>query len=1001
MNKKVLTLCASFLLAGGMLSMVNALPANPTQIETRVASTEVAEAVQLSVVPTLSETFTAEGILDEFTNNARLFVLSDENGDGAGLNRFLYNTAEATTNCGTYPTSDYASAYWTYQADGRFVNNNDEVLTLAESQTFEIVPVVTGKDKKATPFFLLRAGKKYVQRTSGNGGASVFSLVDQADNASFFVSVQTAYSEAYTADELNKVTSEGFALSFAVAEGDDSAVVGTDAFAGSLKAVDNDKDGLYKLTTSDAKKVVVFDEDDQIGDNQSAKKGAFSLVDEGKQSDYNYYFKIYKADNDTKAVKVDVASSKQSNATVYTAFIATLGTTNYLTAGTDLTNAKLPYIKLGATDVKDLKELLTGEFVEIYYEKTGKESTSNKYKINGVLSVNNTKTGDEADYVAKSTVLTNAPEIEWALTLNKDENLVLTNRENTNVSITIDELRYTDKAGVYKVVGDDNINGDLITINFVKNHKKTDGFKVYTKDELRNTAYYLGQSRQNEGDDITAYWSENHAGSHIIGATVDKEIATKWNISLAEKADKAETDSVFIVSTMNVWKDGKLTEKQDTLVILPYKFQNRSNSEYVDLNADDKLNYYICNPSKKVEDAQMFALKMKPNGTYNYVTVDKTGYVEEVGDSKVYNFNSLENGTWKDMNLYAEDANSLLIVENVDAPEYRKLVSTLGVDTVSIYRDENESEVIYEQRNDKAIVEDKALSFLNIENLNDPKFDINPAIYVDSAYVNRGNNKCWQYLLAVNVEEKLNTFCPDNPTHNTEEWIKEHGVCPHAIKTPYLKARFLVNLIDTANIYGATHLHNNPYINQTEEGDTRAKLAFVPGFHVGDSLYLVTNSDTVCVDLRTPNFTIGKFAFKYVDAMNSDAFKIQTAYKDYTPEAETYDPNYTNEGFLRWTNGCIVVDKGYERGDVFNMAESYEGTPTANEEISANAAVSVVATDGAVIVKGAEGKNVIVSTILGKVVANEVMNSDNETIAAPAGIVVVSVDGESFKVAVK
>ena len=36
-----------------------------------------------------------------------------------------------------------------------------------------------------------------------------------------------------------------------------------------------------------------------------------------------------------------------------------------------------------------------------------------------------------------------------------------------------------------------------------------------------------------------------------------------------------------------------------------------------------------------------------------------------------------------------------------------------------------------------------------------------------------------------------------------------------------------------------------------------------------------------------------------------------------------------------------------------------------------------------------------------EVVANEVLNSDNETIAAPAGIVVVSVDGESFKVAVK
>ncbi|MDY6253577.1 MAG: DUF6383 domain-containing protein [Bacteroidales bacterium] len=43
----------------------------------------------------------------------------------------------------------------------------------------------------------------------------------------------------------------------------------------------------------------------------------------------------------------------------------------------------------------------------------------------------------------------------------------------------------------------------------------------------------------------------------------------------------------------------------------------------------------------------------------------------------------------------------------------------------------------------------------------------------------------------------------------------------------------------------------------------------------------------------------------------------------------------------------------------------------------------------------------MVSTILGKVVANEVLTSDNATIAAPAGVVVVSVDGESFKVVVK
>ena len=132
--------------------------------------------------------------------------------------------------------------------------------------------------------------------------------------------------------------------------------------------------------------------------------------------------------------------------------------------------------------------------------------------------------------------------------------------------------------------------------------------------------------------------------------------------------------------------------------------------------------------------------------------------------------------------------------------------------------------------------------------------------------------------------------------------------------------------------------------------------------------------------------------------------KAMVEYATEEDVAEIYEenPSYiTNEGYLRWVNGTIAVVRNWEAGDVFSIEEGVEATPTANEEISANAAVSVVAVDGAVIVKGAEGKNVIVSTILGKVVANEVLNSDNETIAAPAGIVVVSVDGESFKVAVK
>jgi len=75
--------------------------------------------------------------------------------------------------------------------------------------------------------------------------------------------------------------------------------------------------------------------------------------------------------------------------------------------------------------------------------------------------------------------------------------------------------------------------------------------------------------------------------------------------------------------------------------------------------------------------------------------------------------------------------------------------------------------------------------------------------------------------------------------------------------------------------------------------------------------------------------------------------------------------------------------------------------PTANEGVSATE-VKIIATDGAINVKNAAGKNVVVSTILGQIVANEVLTSDNATISVPAGIVIVSVDGEeAVKVNVK
>ena len=63
--------------------------------------------------------------------------------------------------------------------------------------------------------------------------------------------------------------------------------------------------------------------------------------------------------------------------------------------------------------------------------------------------------------------------------------------------------------------------------------------------------------------------------------------------------------------------------------------------------------------------------------------------------------------------------------------------------------------------------------------------------------------------------------------------------------------------------------------------------------------------------------------------------------------------------------------------------------------------VKVIGGQGAVTVQGAAGKVITVANILGQTLANQVAASDNVTIAVPAGIVVVAVDGEATKVIVK
>ncbi len=146
---------------------------------------------------------------------------------------------------------------------------------------------------------------------------------------------------------------------------------------------------------------------------------------------------------------------------------------------------------------------------------------------------------------------------------------------------------------------------------------------------------------------------------------------------------------------------------------------------------------------------------------------------------------------------------------------------------------------------------------------------------------------------------------------------------------------------------------------------------------------------------------INRFKFQIVETEDGDGLyyirQTKAGLKD-----DDYDTTTDPEDFV--TKYLYVINNKLAWGNR-NLAEKFViktvAAPTANEAISATD-VKVVALDGAVNVKNAAGKNVVVSTILGQIVANEVLTSDNATISVPAGIAIVSVDGEeAVKVSVK
>ena len=389
-------------------------------------------------------------------------------------------------------------------------------------------------------------------------------------------------------------------------------------------------------------------------------------------------------------------------------------------------------------------------------------------------------------------------------------------------------------------------------------------------------------------------------------------------------------------------------------------------------------------------------------------------------------YNSLNNFPNSSVSAFAKVKN--------ERPLYREVTD----ETINLFN--NSGEKMFEET-----VADKAYNYLSFAKDNSK----NGALDVERLATD--NNRMPQYLLGVARDSIADGYWCNTNKHgyfaSVEDAIAAAEDETHIVKyNGYTAGRFLVNFVDS--VLPGSHAYHRP--NEYTHRGLAVRLGFVEGVH----MVIKADEAKYINDFLGTEVKAGEYFFTLVgghtlaDLKNEQGYIIpEKLFNDDYTKMNVYETGKHNNwsfsfrlitddqsefliesnlpevssigsmtgAWIKDFNGCPVVSYIYGNhetidasnlkkdnvtdGEIFTL-EATNDEATANEEISAGNVV-VAGVDGAVVVKGAEGKNVIVSTILGKVVANEVVSSDNATIAAPAGIVVVSVDGESFKVVVK
>ena len=797
-------------------------------------------------------------------------------------------------------------------------------------------------------------------------------------------------SEEYSAEDLNDYNLNGFTFTFEAKEGTElegntfanpmyAVNVGSDLYfvdvngsdAKALKALKEKASVTLSDLENSKLKVLALNSDSKYG-TSGEKKTAYKIltiagdkIGDDKNNDAKFTVTEFDqlANEGEFEIKATVSgTSYQIGAIRFT----TSDTKTYVTTVDEADKAKIAKATLGTNSYLDASVLLKEDamnVVNIYFtsnEKSWNDEEGAQREYHKYLVADGSSAGLVA--LAQNHVDFTSPLAQWIVSdFDGKYTFTLTNRE-TGKTLGL-RLAEDGKEGGYEVVGtvtggytaistgvtsSTPISGTSVKFNTIPT-TQYDSYRLFTEEEME-AGIALVFSGKNAVIGERDYYA-SIANGKVVPSRKESEIALFYpeRVKAAADPNKGKENYVLDINEYAYLnEDGEVATGKDTLIVPTYRLAT-AEDKYWGANASgsDDAKYALADAA--VTAATEWAFVMTANGEYSLAEVKRgtngSAQYSDVTASKVWGVKGVNTSTIG-FNTYNHYNNGVVVDEG-----FANL-------TILVNDNSDKSHLVAESRH--ASFDNKLGSIamqLNANGINEGILNSEGMVF----WLDTVGNETPAFYISRGVEGQNERLFMYNATDSMK--IFDEGEAQEYFNEAYV-------LEGTYDESGAT-----------PTGD--AKVIFRPAVLVdNDTLTTTIGDKLVSVVAKDADITKDQ-----VDGLKAFQFGICLADEDVEGEYIVYN----GSKYVYALNGKLGLTSDPQKAMVFTLGDE---TPTANEGVEVSE-VKVIAGEGNVMIAGAQGKKVVISNILGQVVANTVIASDNATIAAPAGVVVVAVEGEA------